>query len=234
MRGATVPHVGKSGNVLISTHAPLAGRDIQCRKSKTLPFISTHAPLAGRDPSVRVFNALRLDFNPRAPCGARLRWDLTNRVMSVFQPTRPLRGATDRTSQNILDEAISTHAPLAGRDELSAFIEKKIGISTHAPLAGRDFPSRRITPACWYFNPRAPCGARRSSSGQTRTGRKFQPTRPLRGATDTAAEEPNAKYFNPRAPCGARRVPRPEARLRASISTHAPLAGRDFAGRVTH
>ena len=34
----------------ISTHAPLAGRDADKRKQKTNQNISTHAPLAGRDP----------------------------------------------------------------------------------------------------------------------------------------------------------------------------------------
>ena len=81
--------------MVISTHAPLAGRDrLWMALSITLtvfqptrplrgatwgeaydvPYtkISTHAPLAGRDlasvsPSTRPRN-----FNPRAPCGARL------------------------------------------------------------------------------------------------------------------------------------------------------------------
>ena len=57
-------------------------------------------------------------------------------------------------------------------------------ISTHAPLAGRDV-------LLWNIAPREG---------------KFQPTRPLRGATVRAAN---------RSPIG-------------NISTHAPLAGRDM------
>ena len=61
-------------------------------------------------------------------------------VKRKFQPTRPLRGATDTT--RYLDDIfwISTHAPLAGRDvEIGFKFHDGTAISTHAPLAGRDF-----------------------------------------------------------------------------------------------
>ena len=59
----------------------------------------------------------------------------------------------------------------------------------------------------FYFNPRAPCGARLTPPRHVSELLQFQPTRPLRGAT-----------FSP--------IP---ANTRDGISTHAPLAGRDFA-----
>ena len=40
---------------------------------------------------------------------------------------------------------ISTHAPLAGRDNLRGFKQLGHKISTHAPLAGRDSKSVQIT-----------------------------------------------------------------------------------------
>ena len=55
-----------------------------------------------------------------------------------FQPTRPLRGATDFDRNGYLLGVISTHAPLAGRDNDSQVIFALHLISTHAPLAGRD------------------------------------------------------------------------------------------------
>ena len=73
LRGATILIFTKLLGTKISTHAPLAGRD---------PFepefffhlkISTHAPLAGRD--------------AMAMCRRKKNYLL-------FQPTRPLRGAT--------------------------------------------------------------------------------------------------------------------------------------------
>ena len=57
---------------MISTHAPLAGRDAKKFVVSIHTEISTHAPLAGRDGEEMA--ALELD--------------------GEFQPTRPLRGAT--------------------------------------------------------------------------------------------------------------------------------------------
>ena len=62
-----------------------------------------------------------------------------------FQPTRPLRGATDFDRNGYLLGVISTHAPLAGRDNDSQVIFALHLISTHAPLAGRDSKSVQIT-----------------------------------------------------------------------------------------
>ena len=147
-------------------------------------WISTHAPLAGRDNSLA--------------CASRSR--------SLFQPTRPLRGATtdaarppvallyfnprapcgarhDDEHRNDQYYQISTHAPLAGRDSIALRISSIGSISTHAPLAGRD--GRTLTAL-------QPDGT-------------FQPTRPLRGATRRESKWSGA----------------------GKISTHAPLAGRD-------
>ena len=82
--------------------------------------------------------------------------------------------------------SISTHAPLAGRDDKKKRWVLDYLISTHAPLAGRDrWVSADARPTN-DFNPRAPCGARPVlvvSIGIKVF--KFQPTRPLRGATTT-------------------------------------------------
>ena len=124
--------------VMISTHAPLAGRDPNQQKLKQNKRISTHAPLAGRDFYAAAGFPWNKYFNPRAPCGARqaAQWIL------------------------LADILISTHAPLAGRDQTEVKSENKEEISTHAPLAGRDTPTGRASDASKNFNPRAPCGAR--------------------------------------------------------------------------
>ena len=126
----------------------------------------------------------------------------------TFQPTRPLRGATvPPVNGRLNSHFISTHAPLAGRDRRHDFEHcTNRQISTHAPLAGRDLPNqpkldtlryfnprapcgaRRLAVVTsklikWYFNPRAPCGARRIDGLPFARVEKFQPTRPLRGAT---------------------------------------------------
>ena len=79
---------------VISTHAPLAGRDLVVEHFKPLADISTHAPLAGRDITNLCRTLLRMDFNPRAPCGARPVLIRGLDHTAQFQPTRPLRGAT--------------------------------------------------------------------------------------------------------------------------------------------
>ena len=100
--------------------------------------ISTHAPLAGRDRLSDCGTSCHPDFNPRAPCGARPGLSDWWFRFCVFQPTRPLRGATRSRDVYMRSKTISTHAPLAGRD----------CIGLRAASNGAN------------FNPRAPCGAR--------------------------------------------------------------------------
>ena len=123
-------------------------------------------------------------------------------------------------------------------------------ISIHAPLAGRDrvrIPSR---PSLGYFNPRAPCGARRIKMVQDENLHEFQSTRPLRGATSSSPGKPNLCFISIHAPLAGRdwnwttmaSAPRRFQSTRPlrgattsvgvsgqdmSISIHAPLAGRD-------
>ena len=148
---------------LISTHAPLAGRDDRTAEAGRQVVISTHAPLAGRD-WPRYYAAM---------------------VSYQFQPTRPLRGATRQQGlKRVRGINISTHAPLAGRDPTLRTNALTTLISTHAPLAGRDLLAAGHN-LCNVpdFNPRAPCGARRMQIIVMTRWSTFQPTRPLRGAT---------------------------------------------------
>ena len=78
---------------------------------------------------------------------------------------------------------ISIHAPHAGRDVQTVKFTPEEIISIHAPHAGRDLCSRKYKKMESYFNPRAPCGARRAQLPRASRWRG---------------------YFNPRAPCGAR------------------------------
>ena len=78
-------------------------------------------------------------------------------------------------------------------------------ISIHPPRAGRDSPALALTAPPAYFNPRAPCGARPTSSVLRPKSLKFQSTRPVRGATVSDSDTiKRNRDFNPRAPCGAR------------------------------
>ena len=102
--------------------------------------ISIHAPRAGRDELVTYAPEDGDNFNPRAPCGARLRRFVHQTDHADFNPRAPC-GARLCVLHNF--------CPF-GRS-----------ISIHAPRAGRDAEFDAILPDFWDFNPRAPCGARR-------------------------------------------------------------------------
>ena len=125
-------------------------------------IISIHAPHAGRDLSLYIVQTHDNNFNPRAPCGARLTSRMYTLSAASFQSTRPMRGAT------LIPELA---------------IRPMATISIHAPHAGRDHPPILKPYQEMYFNPRAPCGARPIAGSISNSTWKFQSTRPMRGAT---------------------------------------------------
>ena len=102
-------------------------------------FISTHAPLAGRDRELNKLSRTVIDFNPRAPCGARLVVAKRFPRDEIISTHAPLAGRDNYFNVYVSAIVISTHAPLAGRDKWpTEFQNSRLLISTHAPLAGRD------------------------------------------------------------------------------------------------
>ena len=106
-------------------------------------------------------------------------------LMSPFQSTRPVRGATIAVKRHFQFNAISIHAPRAGRDFAVGFHADSLEISIHAPRAGRDIDTRLSLLSKYDFNPRAPCGARLMRFSMSAIFSEFQSTRPVRGATKT-------------------------------------------------
>ena len=117
MRGATVLSSIPGYQLIISIHAPHAGRDFvtlgdtiandvfqstRPMRGATMPempfccmlSISIHAPHAGRDPYESKVKHYFQYFNPRAPCGARPIAGSISSSTWKFQSTRPMRGAT--------------------------------------------------------------------------------------------------------------------------------------------
>ena len=215
----------------------------------------------------------RSHFNPRAPCGARHETYTETCQSLLFQPTRPLRGATLADTEAALERAFQPTRPLRGATANLVRGVVKIHISTHAPLAGRDYYGLVRRYVFYHFNPRAPCGARRTSISSIANGEcisthaplagrdfilhsidgntvristhaplagrdrrravyrqpdvRFQPTRPLRGATDLANDVQASLGFQPTRPLRGATVARAAELRPMIISTHAPLAGRD-------
>ena len=123
-----------------STH-PLRGATSPLFSSSVIFCISIHAPLAGCDVFALLAVQIYTHFNPRTPCGVRPLVHHVGSDLDLFQSTHPLRGATILVAIGIHGRHISIHAPLAGCDPWG-------GLPGRIP--GED------------FNPRTPCGVRRS------------------------------------------------------------------------
>ena len=80
--------------------------------------ISTHTPLAGRDLTPFADVCQLLDFYSHAPRGARHVVEVVGSFGLRFLLTRPSRGATQAPTIGYYAMFISTHTPLAGRDFL--------------------------------------------------------------------------------------------------------------------
>ena len=190
-----------------STH-PLRGATIAASVRIFRSGISIHAPLAGCDQPTIYDSHAALEISIHAPlagCDSFAIIGLIARL--IFQSTHPLRGATLRCPIEGNGDAISIHAPLAGCDRLQFTI---------ADL--------RI-----HFNPRTPCGVRRSCLFVLSGNNNFNPRTPC-GVRLRVYFNPRIKYnyFNPRTPCGVRQLFTNGKDPTKEISIHAPLAGCDL------
>ena len=122
LAGRDISYLRQWNVVFISTHTPLAGRDLKPPSPRPRPRISTHTPLAGRDLCGGLRSSQQDDFNSHAPCGARQLLLPSLFPSFKFQLTRPLRGATAYLEEYARHIMISTHTPLAGRDRSACSI----------------------------------------------------------------------------------------------------------------
>ena len=242
--------------VIISIHAPLAGCDSGMMAIITDAYISIHAPLAGCDTvspdsgydylsfqSTHPLRGATLPplttapppgyFNPRTPCGVRLKAALdsklsthfnprtpcgvrpcTNAVIvrpSPFQSTHPLRGATQAAQGHRAGSKFQSTHPLRGATGSFADLGHSVVISIHAPLAGCDkMPSKRAAPPRKFQSTHPLRGATRRHHRREKRLRNFNPRTPCGVRPEAvAAGLPRLIYFNPRTPCGVR-LPYPQ------------------------
>ena len=192
---------------LVSIHAPRTGRDDQATSEHPYgarfnpraphgarPYISSpklyqskvsiHAPRTGRDRKPRTSNSPMPSFNPRAPHGARRLFPVVSAGLAF----------------------VSIHAPRTGRDNaLARLLRPAQSFNPRAPHGAR-LSISCASSMTKSFNPRAPHGARHDYRGHPAPRRRFQSTRPARGATrQTRRGITQQSCFNPRAPHGARR-----------------------------
>ena len=251
LRGATKTYQHCALLLSISIHAPLAGCDTATVVTPRPVIISIHAPLAGCDRRWQPELRAERNFNPRTPCGVRRNGCGRTPSCTNFNPRTPCGVRLELVAQEGGTD-ISIHAPLAGCDPGAPEGKGPGSISIHAPLAGCDasptpspLPSRNFNPrtpcgvrrsrggcgARWetYFNPRTPCGVRPLSTVMLAKIFGFQSTHPLRGATSRCRTRARrSRHFNPRTPCGVRRLSDAQlGRLYKFQSTH-PLRGATF------
>ena len=188
--------------------------------------ISIHAPHAGSDFAPHRLPEGLLDFNPRSPCGERHVVLGSRHVHGRFQSTLPMRGATRKLYDYYRRRFISIHAPHAGSD---GGVDAVCGVV-------RD------------FNPRSPCGERRSGFSFSVQVSPISIHAPHAGSdafkewldamgaisihaphagSDTSSSccAPGSPDFNPRSPCGERRDPDGERRRKMQFQSTLPMRG---------
>ena len=127
----------------ISIHAPRAGCDYGMLKAPVKTCISIHAPRAGCDLFHPAMHSTTKDFNPRTPCGVRRVYPSPLPPRGCrFQSTHPVRGAT-------------AHGCVRGRRVV-------LFQSTHPVRGATVLRGIQDAIAAADFNPRTPCGVRRS------------------------------------------------------------------------
>ena len=230
MRGATGRNAAICASRSVSIHAPHAGRDsFSSFASRLFACFNPRAPCGARHAAASRRPRCAC-FNPRAPCGARRGGRAAAYRIRSFQSTRPMRGATAA--------GMITHRTAA--------------VSIHAPHAGRDRRPMRNTQTISSFNPRAPCGARHTTStpsasmcavsihaphaGRDSTSAtrgfplsSFNPRAPCGARPLTYWKKGDTECFNPRAPCGARPCARAWAYADAPFQSTRPMRGATLA-----
>ena len=100
----------------ISIHAPRGGSDVSLRISaRTANDFNPRSPWGERHQSPYLASTLN-DFNPRSPWGERRVGSDGGTVMTLFQSTLPVGGATYNGSRYEPKTPISIHAPRGGSD----------------------------------------------------------------------------------------------------------------------
>ena len=216
--------------ILVSIHAPLAGRDgAPAESPHALPRFQSTRPLRGATTGSKKATTEFTCFNPRAPCGARRhlyapldiagwvsihaplagRDNYSAQVLKAnmrFNPRAPCGARQYTLSHSARTDRFQSTRPLRGATWMPLPGAPAEGVSIHAPLAGRDFMRLSPISRCGCFNPRAPCGARPGRPAVPGTANRVSIHAPLAGRDLLRADRWHG---------------------RRQVSIHAPLAGRD-------
>ena len=184
--------------------------------------------MRGATPCIPPTGKGRTDFNPRSPCGERLKRSRVAPSIRLFQSTLPVRGATLHAMLDDQITKISIHAPRAGSDPCrSSASLSEANFNPRSPCGERPYVYMRQA-GCVYFNPRSPCGERHTKGSGDTCGSTISIHAPRAGSDESAL--PHA--FHVRISIHAPRAGSdPEAATMSpqqTISIHAPRAGSDL------
>ena len=207
LRGATKDFYKLFSGCDISTHTPLARRD---RRRAGLVRIDSEflltRPMRGATDAVTTQHLKEADFYSHAPCGARLRIVRNPTTPAEFLLTRLLRGATQTERMKRPSWMISTHTPLARRDERNV----------KRNFERFQFLLTRLLRGATAFQPAGTMSW------------TFLLTRLLRGATYTLTSSAEDHAISTHTPLARRDRKDDDDAQEGDISTHTPLARRDL------
>ena len=138
------------------------------------------------------------------------------------------RGATSPVSHTFRRKQISIHAPRVGRDgDLSQQGQDQLLFQSTRPVWGATSPQPGYARRTSYFNPRAPCGARRLAVYEAMAAQEISIHALRVGRDETSyASRCSTSNFNPRAPCGARRANPSRPHAARHFNPRAPCGAR--------
>ena len=164
------------------------------------------APYGARLASTVIISMALRNFNPRAPYGARRRSTSKRRLATIFQSTRPIRGATTawhrrcrqlhdfnprapygarrhQTAKARKPPLFQSTRPIRGATGYDKRLSAADGISIHAPHTGRDV-AFNLFARIELISIHAPhTGRDHITPPPASKTHGFQSTRPIRGAT---------------------------------------------------
>ena len=146
------------------------------------------------------------NFNPRPPCGGRLKDNIRVQRGVIFQSTSPVwRTTYVISSGDSLHLKFQSTSPVWRTTILSAPVFVDVRISIHVPRVEDDPVGHRLVFVAIDFNPRPPCGGRRGQYDIKSTSKGISIHVPRVEDDLTVRPRSRAGYhFNPRPPCGGR------------------------------
>ena len=193
----------------------------------SLPGISIHALLTESDILCEAVALVLSDFNPRSPHGERPRSIMSTFCASNFNPRSPhgerrdksLIGKVNRQFQSTLSSRRATQSarprPLLHGFQSTLSSRRATSSSSSGSSSSSD------------FNPRSPCGERRSTKGAGTSWPAIS-IHALLAESDALLGDLShrATNFNPRSPCGERRRSSLDPRNRGDFNPRSPCGER--------